>query len=372
MALSIVVAPDSFKGSLTAVEATRAITAGWLRVRPDDSVIQAPQADGGEGTLDTIEAAVPAAVRHSVGMVTGPDYRPTPGEWLELPGGIAVVELAQCAGLPLMHELDALGATSRGVGEVIRAALATGVRSLVIALGGSASTDGGIGALRALGLEVTDADRRLLPDGGAALATAAAFSTSGMLPPPPGGVTLLTDVTAPLLGPHGAAAIFGPQKGATAADIVELEAALTHFSSLFDKADPAAPGSGAAGGTAWGFRTLWRASIEPGAASIASLTGLDAAIQAADIVLLGEGRFDEQSLTGKVVSHALGVAASSGTVPGIIAGQLGITPTTDDGDPLWAAELTSLAGSADAAIANPVHWLTEAGALAARELGGGS
>jgi len=378
MALSIVVAPDSFKGSLTAVEATRAITAGWLSVRPDDSVLQAPQADGGEGTLDTIEAAVPAAVRHSVGPVTGPDYRPTPGEWLELPGGIAVVELAQCAGLPLMQQLDARGATSRGVGEVIRAALATGARSLVIALGGSASTDGGIGALRALGLEVTGADGRPIGDGGAALASATGYSTSGMLPPPLGGVTLLTDVTAPLLGPHGAAAIFGPQKGAGPDDIVELEAALAHFAALLGTggrtpgADPSTPGSGAAGGTAWGFRALWHASIEPGAASIAALTGLDRAIQTADVVLLGEGRFDEQSLTGKVVSHALGVAESSGTTPGIIAGQLGITPTNSVGDSIWATELASLAGSADAAIADPVRWLTEAGARAARALGGGS
>ena len=123
MALSVVVAPDSFKGSLAAAPAARAIAAGWLSVRPGDDVRVAPQADGGEGTLDAIEAATPGSVRRSAGLVTGPDGRPTPGEWLLLDGGVAVVELAQCSGLPLMRKLDATGATSRGLGEVVRAAL---------------------------------------------------------------------------------------------------------------------------------------------------------------------------------------------------------------------------------------------------------
>lgn len=377
MALSVVVAPDSFKGTLTAVEAARALAAGWRSERPDDILTEVPQADGGEGTLDTIEAAVPDSVRHFVGDVTGPDHRPTPGEWLELPSGIAVVELAQCSGLPLMRELDARGATTRGLGEVIRAALNSGARSLVIALGGSAATDGGMGALQALGLRLTDAVGSPIADGGAALAHATGFDASALVSPPPGGVTLLTDVTAPLLGPHGAAAIFGQQKGATGEIIDELELALAHLSALLSRAsiaghtaaaNPAQPGAGAAGGTAWGFRALWHASIEPGAVSLAALSGLDAAIQTSDIVLLGEGRFDEQSLTGKVISNALALAAVSGTTPAIIAGQLTIDPIDLTGRPVWATELATLAGSADAAIADPARWLHEAAALAAREL----
>src|SRR4051794_22143350 len=133
MSLSIVIAPDSFKGSLPASAAAEAIADGWHEVRPGDDIRMIPQADGGEGTLDAIEAAVTGAVRRPVGLVTGPDSRPTPASWLELPGRVAVVELAEAAGLPLMAAPDALGATTRGLGEVIRHALDAGARSLVIA-----------------------------------------------------------------------------------------------------------------------------------------------------------------------------------------------------------------------------------------------
>ncbi|MBU1588354.1 MAG: glycerate kinase, partial [Actinobacteria bacterium] len=153
---TVVIAPDSFKGSLSAREVAEAIAAGWRAVRPDDELVLVPQADGGEGTLDAVEASVPGAVRCSAGSVTGPDGRPTPGEWLQLPDGTAVVELAQPSGLPLMRELDALGATTRGLGQVIRAALEAGATSLVIGLGGSASTDAAAGALAELGLVLLD------------------------------------------------------------------------------------------------------------------------------------------------------------------------------------------------------------------------
>jgi len=367
MALTVVVAPDSFKGSLTASRAASAIAGGWLTVRPDDTVVLSPQADGGEGTLDTIEAAVPRAVRRSAGLVTGPDGRPTPGEWLELPGGIAVVELAQASGLPLMQKLDPLGATTRGLGEVIRAALASGATSLVIALGGSASTDGGLGALSALGARPTDATGSPIPDGGGALAALAACDLGELVPPPSGGVTLLTDVTAPLLGPTGAAAIFGPQKGADAALISQLDAALANLAAVIG-GDADRPGSGAAGGTAFGFATVWGAQTRPGAEDLAHLTGLGEAIAAADIVLMGEGRFDEQSLGGKVASSILAAAAAGGTVPGIIAGQVAFSPRLGGGGEVYALALSELAGSADEAMRHPETWLREAGARAAREL----
>jgi glycerate kinase len=355
--LTVVIAPDSFKGSLTARDVADAIAEGWRSVRPDDDLVLVPQADGGEGTLDAIEAAVPGALRHSVGPVTGPDGRPTPGEWLELPGAVAVVELAQSSGLPLMGELDAMGATSRGLGEVIRAAIVAGATSLVIGLGGSASTDGGAGALAALGLLMFDRGGDPVADGGGSLGRIASIDRGSMIPAPPGGALLLTDVTAPLTGPHGAAAVFGPQKGASAAQVAELDAALTHFAELLG-GDRTAAGAGAAGGAAFGFASAWGAVIEPGSDYLAELAGLDA--RGADVLLTGEGRFDAQSLTGKVVGQLLG--ASGRARVGVIAGQ--VTVETE----AWTASLTDLAGSVDAALAEPARWLREAGAKAARDL----
>ena len=358
----VIIAPDSFKGSLPAMAVARAIADGWRAVRPDDELLLMPQADGGEGTLDAVAAAVPAAVRHAAGLVTGPDGRQTPGEWLELPGGVAVVELAQASGLPLMGGLDATGATTRGLGEVIRSALVAGASLLVIGLGGSASTDGGAGALSALGLGLFDEHGAVVADGGGALPTVARIDRSTMLPPPPAGVVLLADVTAPLLGPTGAAAVFGPQKGASPSQVAELDAALAHFAALLG-GEPGAPGSGAAGGTAYGFATAWDASIRPGADYLADLAGLDLA--EADLVLTGEGRFDDQSFIGKVVGRLLARAADAAIPVGVIAGQ--VTARTG----VWTASLAELAGSVEKAIADPVHWLREAGARAARELPSG-
>ena len=338
--MRVVIAPDSFKGSITARAAARAIAAGWRSVRPDDEVLELPQADGGEGTVDAVEAATPGAQRRSAGTVTGPDGRPVTGGWLELPDGTAVVELAQSAGLALMRELDPRGATTRGLGEVLAAALDAGARNVVIGLGGSASTDGGAGALDALG------DRR-----------------------PPGTVTLLTDVTAPLLGPAGAAAVFGPQKGASPAEIEFLEQRMRDWADRFPDVDPRTPGAGAAGGTAFGFLAAWGAHLEPGAAAIADLTGLTTALTDADVLLTGEGRFDATSLTGKVVGHALR-AAQAATVDRVvvIAGRLSIDVPLSPSGATASFSLEALAGSTAAALADPVAWLTRAGAEAAAQL----
>lgn len=358
---TVVIAPDSFKGSLSALDVAEAIAAGWRSVRPADEIILVPQADGGEGTLDAVSRAVPGATRRSAGLVTGPDGSPTAGEWLELPGGIAVVELAQSSGLPLMRELQPLRATSRGLGEVIRHALKSGATSLIVGLGGSASTDAAAGALSALGLLLLDEQGEPVPDGGAALRVVAAIDASSLVPAPSGGVTLLTDVSAPLLGPSGAAAVFGPQKGASPAQVAELDAALGHLAQLLG-GNPDAAGAGAAGGAGYGFATVWNARITSGADYLAELTGLHDAIARADVMLSGEGRFDDQSLTGKVVGQLLDVARAAGVTAGVIAGQ--VTASTS----VWSASLSDLAGSVDAAIADPTPWLIEAGARAAREL----
>lgn len=367
MSPSIVIAPDSFKGSLSAREVADAIASGWRAVRPADDLTLVPQADGGEGTIDAVESAVAGSVRRSAGLVTGPDGRPTPGEWLQLPSGAAVVELASASGLPLMGAPDPLGATTRGLGEVIRAALEAGATSLVIGLGGSASTDGGAGALAALGLRLTDDSGSPIGDGGAALADVAHADRSALLPPPAGGVTLLSDVTAPLLGPTGAAAVFGPQKGASPADVVTLDAALARFAAVLG-ADPLAAGAGAAGGTGYGFSAVWGADLESGADYLAVLSGLGAAIDGADVLLLGEGRFDSQSLGGKVVGQLLQRAEERAVLPGVIAGQVTTTAVVG-GRPVWTVALADLAGSVESAIAEPAHWLREAGSAAARHFG---
>lgn len=362
--MRIVIAPDSFKGSLGAREVARAIAAGWTSVRPGDWLTLIPQADGGEGTLDAVEASVPGAVRCDAGPVTGPDGRSTPGVWLALPDGTAVVELAQMSGIPLMRRLDPLGASTEGLGEVIRSALDSGASRLVIGLGGSASTDGAAGALAALGLRA-DAS---LTAGGGALDALGSLERSQLSAPPLGGVTLLTDVSAPLLGPTGAAAVFGPQKGASPAEVEQLEAGLARLACLLG-ADPGLAGTGAAGGAAYGFAAAWGARIEPGADFLCALTGVPTALAGADVLITGEGRFDATSMTGKLVGTLIRLAGEQGVRVAVIAGQLAVPPHGSDGSPLWASALADVAGSAEAAMADPARWLRAAGAAAARALG---
>lgn len=379
--MKIVIAPDSFKGSLGALDVARAIAEGWASVRPGDSLTLIPLADGGEGTLDAVEASVPGARRRDAGPVTGPDGRQTPGAWLSLPDGTAVVELAQMSGIPLMRRLDPLGASTEGLGQVIGSALASGASRLIIGLGGSASTDGAAGALSALGLRSDGT----LTAGGGALASLGSLDRSQLRAPPPGGVTLLTDVSAPLLGPTGAAAVFGPQKGASPTEVAELDAALAHFARLLGAdlrsvdscgcevatadrhaADPTRPGMGAAGGAAYGFAAAWGASIEPGAEYLCALTGVPEAVAGADLLITGEGRFDATSSTGKLVGTLIGLAGDRGVPVAVIAGQLAVAPVGADGRALWASGLADIAGSAEAAMADPARWLREAGAAAAR------
>ena len=330
--LRVVIAPDSFKGSVTAGDAARAIADGWRGVRPRDALVLAPQADGGEGTLDALEATNPGSVRRSAGPVTGPDGQPVPGEWLQLADGTAAIEMAQMSGLPLMRTLDSLGATSRGLGEVIRAAIDAGAPRLLIGIGGSATTDAGVPLLEAIG------DRM----------------------PPPGGALVLTDVTAPLLGPHGAAAVFGPQKGASEQDIAVLEERLRRAAMRIG-GDPDEPGAGAAGGVGFAL-SAWGARLTSGAAFVAQATGLSTELDSCDILITGEGRFDHQSLTGKVVGSILSAAGNRPATVGLIVGSAAAAP------PCWHVALADLAGSTEAAIADPQHWLIEAGRAAASEL----
>jgi glycerate kinase len=350
--MRVVVAPDSFKGSIGAAAAAAAIAAGWRSARPGDEVIELPLADGGEGTLAVLAAAVPGARWHAA-AVSGPGRALVRAPWLELPGRVHVIELATAAGLTQLRPLQPLTAHSYGVGELIGHALDAGARQVVIGLGGSACTDGGSGALAALGGRLPDAAGQDLPRGGGALTALATADLTGLRPLPAGGAQCLTDVRAPLLGRAGAAAVFGPQKGATPADVAVLEAGLTRLAALAG-GRPGEPGAGAAGGAGYGL-AVWGARLAPGAARIAEIAGLPEALAGAGLLITGEGQYDETSGTGKVTGTVLALAARAGVPAAIVAGRLAAAP----GVP--AAELTALAGSPEAAMAGPVRWLTAAG-----------
>jgi glycerate 2-kinase len=419
----VLIAPDSFKGTLGAAAAAAALAEGWLSVRPEDQVTRLPLADGGEGTLEVLAATVSGARWHRA-KVTGPGGARVIASWLELPGGgdgtpsgspgrgqnsaaglptdrpapaqvgTAVVELARASGLPLLARPDPMGAQTTGLGELLGRALDAGVGRILVGLGGSASTDGGTGALAALGARFLDAAGNPLPPGGGALADLARADLSGLRAPPAGGVTCLTDVTAPLLGSGGAAAVFGPQKGADGPQIAQLEAGLARLAEVLG-GDPAAPGAGAAGGTGYGLAAAWDAVLTPGAAELCRLAGLDQALAGADLVITGEGRFDETSLTGKTCGTVIAAAAAAGVPVAVVAGQVsdGLTalargstassgghPRTPDGPgtPRWPAApsggtpgagpaltgvvtLAGLAGGTAAALASPRRWLRLAG-----------
>jgi glycerate kinase len=360
--MRVVIAPDSFKGTLGAAEAAGALAAGWRAERPDDEVLTLPLADGGEGTLEALGHDVPAGCWRSA-PVSGPDGRPVDAAWLLLPDGTAVVEMARAAGLPQMAEADALGATTRGLGELLTLVVADpGVTRLMLTLGGSATTDGGTGALAALGARFLDADGVDLPPGGGELVRLDRVDLSRLVPPPAGGVQCLVDVTAPLLGPLGAAGQFGPQKGASPAQVATLDAGLARLADLLG-GDREAPGAGAAGGTAYGFAVAWGAEFVSGAAAVATAAGLDQALTGAALVVTGEGQFDAQSLRGKVVGALVDRAGHAGVPVAVVAGRVAA-----EGLPVQrAVSLTDLAGSVASAMGDPARWLTEAGRGLARE-----
>ncbi len=370
--MRIVIAPDSFKGTASAVQVAKAIAAGWRTVRPGDEVTELPMADGGEGTLDAFELAVPGARRMTV-TVTGPDGRAARASWVllppaeGLPGGTGVVELAETSGLPMMARLDPLRAHTLGFGQAIADALDHGVSRLLLGIGGSASTDGGAGALTALGARLLDARGEPVALGGAALRDLAEADLSGLREPPAAGAVVLSDVTNPLLGPTGAAQVFGEQKGASAAQRVMLDGALAAWSRVLAPAlhvDPATPGAGAAGGTGFGL-LVWGAELASGAETIADAIGLDAAIARADLVITGEGRYDAQTGSGKAPATVLAYAARREAPVALIAGAIAADPA-----PFSAVRsLSDLAGSSARAQAEPGAWLEAAGrdlALAAR------
>jgi glycerate kinase len=330
--LRIVLAPDSFKGSLSSVEVTRALAEGWSRARPGDDLILAPLADGGEGTLAAIAEAGGWEWREC--PAHDPLGRPLTARWLiSSDGKRAAVELAEASGLSRLPDGEPrspLAATTEGTGEVLRAVMDAGVRHVLMGVGGSATTDGGSGLLHGLGVWFSCGSTDRLPGPYPDLTTVDLAS----LDPRIGELKMriACDVTNPLLGEFGAAATYAPQKGAWPEDIEALEAWLTHYADLLERSAGTqarnTPGAGAAGGTSFGLLCLAprMRSLElvPGIDVVMEETGFEAKLAAADLVITGEGRIDEQTAYGKT---ALGVARRAGAadVPCLAIGG-GVTP----------------------------------------------
>ncbi|ELQ6016195.1 glycerate kinase [Cronobacter sakazakii] len=301
----IVIAPDSFKESLSAMDVAKAIEAGFREIYPQAHYVCVPMADGGEGTVEAMVAATGGQIITT--PVTAPLGNKVDGFFGLLGDGeTAVVEMAAASGLHLVPtaQRDPRITTSYGTGELILAALERGVKAIIIGIGGSATNDGGAGMMQALGARFLDGEGRELAPGGAALARLERLDLSALDPRlAQVSVTAACDVDNPLCGEKGASAVFGPQKGATPAIVTELDAALRRFGEQLEaatgKAIIRAPGAGAAGGMGAALLGMLNAELRPGIEIVIESLGLAQAVRDADLVITGEGRLDSQSIHGK-------------------------------------------------------------------------
>lgn len=332
--MRILIAPDKFRGTLTAAQAAQAFAAGWRRGRPDDELELVPMADGGEGTMDalvdalgghvvsaTVSGPLGDAVDAAFGLASTPE------------GMLGVVEMARASGLALLDDTrrDPLRTSTRGTGELIALAIEAGAGRLIVCIGGSATNDGGAGLAAALGVRLLDASGAPIPDGGAALASLGHIDLStrhvGLARI---SVTGACDVDNPLTGPSGASVVYGPQKGATAGDVVSLDLALGRLAAVVER-DLGVdvrnePGAGAAGGLGFGLMAFCGATLRPGVEVVMEAVGLARRIAAADLVITGEGSLDEQSLHGKVPAGVLHACRLAGKPAGIVCGRATIDP----------------------------------------------
>jgi glycerate kinase len=325
-----VIAPDSYKGSLSALAVASAMEQGILRVFPAASVDKVPIADGGEGTVAALVAATDGKVFST--PVAGPLGDTVHAEWGVFGDGkTAVIEMAAASGLPLLlpDRRDVLNACTWGTGELVRAALDKGAERIIIGIGGSATNDGGMGFIRALGAKFLDASGADLPPGGAALAKLARIDLAG-LDPRLAKVEILVacDVDNPLCGPRGASAVFGPQKGADPAKVAALDAALGHYARIAVAATgkthvAETPGAGAAGGLGAGLLFFTGARLMPGVTLVLDATRFDARVQSADLVFTGEGCTDFQTVFGKAPVGVAGAAKKHGKPVICLSGGLG-------------------------------------------------
>ncbi|MFK8333029.1 glycerate kinase [Pseudomonas sp. BJa5] len=327
--MKIVIAPDSFKDSLSAEGVASAIAAGLAQVLPQAQLVKCPMADGGEGTMDAIIAACAGELRSL--DVRGPLGEPVRAGWGWLAESrTAIIEMAQASGIQLLApaQRDACRSSTYGTGQLIAAALDAGARRIILAIGGSATNDAGSGMLRALGLKLFDAQDLPLAEGGLALAQLARVDASALDPRlTEVQLEVAADVDNPLCGSNGASAIFGPQKGASAEQVRLLDQALGHFAdhcaALLGNDVRDLPGCGAAGGMGFAAKAFMQASFRPGIEVVAELAELDAAVQDADLVITGEGRFDAQTLRGKTPFGVARIARRHGVPVVVIAGTLG-------------------------------------------------
>jgi glycerate kinase len=328
--MRVLMAPDKFKGTLGAPEVAAVLAAGWRRARPGDQVLELPVADGGDGTLSTLVAALGGEVRRA--KVTGPLGDPVEAEYglVETSEGTeAIIEMARASGLELVSESrrDPLRATTRGTGELILEGVEAGATKVLVCIGGSATNDAGAGMAQALGVRLLDETGAVLPPGAAALDRLAEIDLGGLDPRvAKASVLVACDVDNPLTGPRGASAVYGPQKGASPEDVAFLDRCLGRFSSVagrdlgLDLRD--VEGAGAAGGMGAGLIAFLGARLRPGFDLVAEALDLPRRVAEADLVVTGEGRFDRQSLHGKAPAGMLRLAGETGTRAVVVAGQV--------------------------------------------------
>jgi glycerate kinase len=328
--MRVVVAPDKFKGSLTAAQVAARVAAGLARAAPGAEVVEVPVADGGDGTL---EAAVEAGYRRVPVQAEGPTGEPVETAYAER-DGVAVVELADVSGLGRLPggRLAARAASSYGTGQVIRAALDAGCRRVVLGIGGSAGTDGGAGMVQALGGRLAGEHGGEVGRGGAALAAVRSLDLAGLHPAlATAEVVVASDVDNPLLGPGGAAAVYGPQKGASPADVAELDAALARWADAVRRAtgrdEAATPGAGAAGGVGFAALAVLGATLRPGIDLVLDLVGFGTVLPGARLVITGEGSLDRQTLHGKAPAGVAAAARAAGIPVVAVAGRSLLPPS---------------------------------------------
>jgi glycerate kinase len=330
--MRVLIAPDKFRGTLTASQAASAIAAGWARARPQDALELVPLADGGEGTLDVLVPRNEPDAERRVVEVRGPLGDPIEAEF-GLRGGTGVIESARASGLgvPGERRRAPLRTSTRGTGELMRAALEAGSSELLVCLGGSATNDGGAGMARALGVRLLTEDGRDLDEGGGALIGLARIDATGVDPRLARcSVIGLRDVDNPLCGPNGASAVFGPQKGASPDDVVLLDRALAHLAAVaqrdlgVDLKDE--PGAGAAGGLGFGLLAFCGAHLRRGIDVVMDAVSFESRLAHADLVVTGEGSFDTQTAGGKVPAGVLRTAELARVPTAVLCGRATIRP----------------------------------------------
>ena len=364
--MKIVIAPDSFKGSLSAAEVAGAISHAIRSVHPEWETVEVPIADGGEGTVDAILTAMSG--RRVPMTVKSPLLTDVTAEFALIHGGkTAVIEMAQASGLTLVPEdrRNPLLTTTYGTGQLVRRAIEEGCTRILIGIGGSATVDGGCGMAAALGVRLLDAKGEDVPLGGGGLRHLRKIDVSDRIALSGVEITALADVTNPLLGENGAARVFAPQKGATAEMVEVLERNLAHFAGVI-KAEfgldvAKIPGAGAAGGLGAGIVAFLNGDIRSGTAAVIDLVGLREKARGADLLVTGEGRLDMQSAGGKAPVGVASVASELGVPVIAICGSLGEGSAEAVRDHFLAViSLAEIAGSPEEAMRRPVELLEEA------------